>query len=151
MGRQEERDLLWREVADVLVVLHGRASPTDERWMELVLAASRPLPDGARTPKAWSAVLIYSLGGMPTVTQRSKLGGVLTLNGPAPPVALVSESPLARGILTAVRWIFPAMRSIHAYAPEQRTSAVESLRLTPERRRGVDQALDEMLAALTQR
>ena len=150
MGRREHGDLLWREVADVLVVLHGRTAPTDDRWTELVVAASRPKPDGGRAPKAWTAVLIYSLGGMPTVTQRSKLGRMLTVTGQAPPVALVSESPLARGILTAVRWIFPVMRTIHAYAPEQRASALLWLGLDAERRRSVEQALDEMLASLKQ-
>lgn len=151
MARREHGELLWREVGDVLVVAHGRGSPSDERWKELVFAASKPLPDGGRSPKAWAAVLIYSLGGMPTVTQRSKLGSMVTVTGAAPPVALVTESAVARGVLTAVRWIFPAMRAIHAYAPEHRASALRSLGLSAERRHEVDRALGELLAAVTER
>jgi hypothetical protein len=144
-------ELLWREVNGVLIVVHGREAPTDERWRELVLAASKTLPDGSRTPRHWAAVLIYSLGGMPTVTQRAKLGTLLTVTGPAPPVALVSDSYLARGVLTAVRWIFPAMRSIRAFALGQGSAALEWLGLDAQTREQVSDALTEILGALLER
>jgi hypothetical protein len=151
MPARDANDLLWREVRGVLVVVHGREAPTDERWQELVTAASLPLPDGTRTPRPWAAVLIYSLGGMPTVTQRAKLGTLLTVKAPAPPIALSSDSHLARGVLTAVRWLFPALRSMRAFTLEQRSPALEWLGLDAETGEQVGAALTELLAALPQR
>jgi hypothetical protein len=148
MSRPAGTHLLWREVGPVLVIAHGRAAPSDEGWRELVVAASAPLANGRRAPRVWAGVLIYSLGGMPTVTQRARLGQWLSLTGAVPPIALVSDSPLARGVLTAVRWLFPTMRAMHAFALEQKAAALQSLGLEAALQARVDAALGELLGEL---
>jgi hypothetical protein len=147
MRSRPGNELWWRELGGLLIVVHDRGAPTDERWGDLLSAVSKPLPEGGRTPRAWAAVLIYSLGGMPTVTQRARLR-TLKLTLPAPPVALVSDSPLARGVLTAVRWIFPGLRAMRAFTPEQEAAALEALGLDEAARARAAAALDEMLGPL---
>jgi hypothetical protein len=138
--------LLWRVVSNVLVVVHGRQAPTDERWAELLRATTQPHPDGARTPIPRRAILIYSLGGLPTTTQRSQLKHVkVPPSSELPAIVLLSSSPLARGVLTALGWIVPALRSMRAYPLEQREAALRSLELEAESLRSVEGALAELL------
>lgn len=138
--------LLWRVVSNVLVVMHGRRAPSDERWGEMLSATTRAELEGTRTPIARRAILIYSLGGLPTAAQRSRLEHVKTPADTAfPPILLLSNSPLARGVLTALGWVMPSLRSMRTYPLEQRDAALRSLELEPEQLQAVEAALVELL------
>lgn len=147
MGSQGRDDaLVWRVVHNVLVVVHGRNPPRDESWSELLRASTQPQADGTRAVITRRAILIYSLGGVPTPAQRSLLSKVQIPRGSAaPPIVLVSDSPLARGVLTAVSWLVPGLRSLRTYALERRPAALQALELESEASRAVDAALVELL------
>jgi hypothetical protein len=139
-------ELFWRVVSNVLIVMHGRRPPSDERWGELLLATTHAQLNGSRTPIARRAILIYSLGGLPTTTQRSQLKQVKAPASDAlPPIVLLSNSPLARGVLTALGWVVPSLRSMRTYPLEQREAALRCLELEPEHLRAVEAALVELL------
>lgn len=147
MGSKGRDDaLVWRVVNNVLVVVHGRDAPRDESWAELLRASTQAQADGKRSVIHRRAILIYSLGGLPTAAQRSLLKKVKLPSGStAPPIVLVSDSPLARGVLTAVSWIVPGLSSLRTYSLERRFAALQALELGEEVSRAVDAALTELL------
>lgn len=147
VGSQGREDaLVWRVASNVLVVVHGRSAPSDSAWAELLRASTHAQPDGKRTVIARRAILIFSLGGMPTPAQRARLAKVRMAPGAsAPPIVLVSDSPLARGVLTAVSWIVPGLRSLRTYAVERRLAALQALELEPEAVPAVEAALADLL------
>jgi hypothetical protein len=50
-------------------------------------------------------ILIYGEGGSPSVTQRKRIAETWKSKGRSPHVALMTDSSVARGLLTAVGWL----------------------------------------------
>jgi hypothetical protein len=87
-------------------------------------------------------ILIYAAGkGGPTTEQRHKLGGLDTHDIDMK-VAVVTDSTIVRGILTAVGWVFS--QTPPAFAPRRLQEAAETLGLTDDERRTADVLLAEI-------
>lgn len=80
----------------------------------LVLCSIGPKPPPERDFEVWiqrllqsdfDQLLIYSEGGSPSVTQRARIADAWKSQGRVAHVALMTESKLARGFLTAIGWL----------------------------------------------
>lgn len=132
---------LFRELVDgVELIVHDEHPPGDAEWKEWlsVLRASGP---------SFRAVVVYSLGGAPTSKQRRELSQTLNELTTRPTTVLVSASPLARGVATAVNWLVPD-RHADAYGPDELPVALSAIRLGDATRAAVMHALHERLATL---
>ncbi|HTQ04988.1 MAG TPA: hypothetical protein VMI54_14085 [Polyangiaceae bacterium] len=107
----------------VFVTVHGTEAPSDEEWL-------RYLETGKAHFAGVRASLIITEGGGPNGQQRALLTERYPEFGPLP-VAVVSDSPLTRGIVTALRWLG---KNIRAFRPTDLAGAFEYLDVPiPER------------------
>lgn len=58
--------------------------------------------------------VIYSQGAMATPRQRNQLRKLDFGAGRPPTLVLMTDSPIARGVATAIGWIVPSLRDFHA-------------------------------------
>lgn len=132
---------LFREVIDgVALIVHDEHPPRDDEWSEWLSVLGNDGP-------SFRAVVVYSLGGAPTSTQRRELGRTLNVLVHRPPTILVSASPLARGVATAVNWLVPTRRA-EAYGPDELAAALRAFRLGDATREAVTRALERRLSML---
>jgi hypothetical protein len=99
------------------VTVLGRNPPTDEEW-EVVCAFCR----GANPPVR---VLVLSAGGAPTPAQRHAI--LDASGGKGLPQAILTESHIVRGIVTAISWF---VKGVRAFAPSDLQAALDHLRIT---------------------
>jgi len=126
------------EIVDgVLLVVHGHEPPSDEEWEEylgqvkLVVATGRP------------RAIAVTEGGAPSFSQRSQLNRIL--RGTRAVGAVVSDSGLVRGIVTALSWFNHGVRS---FSPDEFEAACAHLGVAAgqlEKLRGRLDALREAL------
>lgn len=92
---------MWTRDRLYLAVLCGHA-PTDDEW-------NRWIALGVRREPFVKRVLVEAHGGGPTVKQRMAMRGTdLSKNAR---IAILTESTLARGIVTAVSWFGVSLRA----------------------------------------
>jgi hypothetical protein len=108
---------------DTMLVLHTARAPSEAEWSAWLAALSR-------MPKQKLKILVFTDGGGPTVMQR---GAFLDLLGEAkPPMAYVSNSPAAKGAVTALSWF---NNKVKLFAPKQLDDAYAHLGLSNEQGR----------------
>lgn len=100
----------------VLVTVHSAEPPSDEEWARYLEASKSHLG-------FLRASLIITDGGGPNSRQRALLTERYPEFGPVP-VAVVSDSPLTRGIVTALHWLG---KNIRAFRPTALADAFEYL------------------------
>ena len=100
----------------VYVTVHGAEPPSDEEWL-------RYLETGKADFAGVRASLIITEGGGPNGHQRALLMERYPEFAPLP-VAIVSDSPMTRGIVTALRWLG---KNIRAFRPTDLVGAFEYL------------------------
>src|SRR5262249_27181347 len=94
-GGDRKGDMVDPVRGDLFVVVHRAKPPTDEEWTDY-LESWRPLDMGnMRT-------LVFTDGGGPNPAQRK--AATEALGGKSSLTAVVSSSPLIRGIVTALGW-----------------------------------------------
>ncbi len=112
------RNLAYRAIGSLLVVVHSQGEASDPEWdqyMQHVSALRHRSGDSFQ-------MLVYALGGAPTASQRSRLTTAL---GRRPvPLAVLSTSSLVRGVVTALSWFNPGIRS---FLPTQLGDALRFL------------------------
>lgn len=88
--------------AHIVCALHSKRSPSDEEWEEYLghIQAARELLNGGHGGVAGLAV---TDGGAPNAAQRKRLAEIV--RGWEPIGAVVSESLLVHGIVTALSWL----------------------------------------------
>jgi hypothetical protein len=124
----------WRVEGRLCVVVHGAQSPTNLEWQRyLVETMTTVAPADAR-------VVILSRGGGPDGEQRKALT-VAVGNRPKIPVAMLTDSVLARTGLAALRLLNPLMK---AFATKELSEACEFLKLTVAERERLSVLLVEL-------
>lgn len=78
-----------------LIMLHGSANPTHDQWDEYMKLLSKK--DVAKL-----GVLVFTDGGSPNASQRKQMNDIVQRKPFAR--AIVTSSPLVRGVLRAVSW-----------------------------------------------
>lgn len=119
-------NLSIKVIDQLILVVCGTATPTDEEWGEYVGVIRRNGIDRMRQ-------LIYTDGGEPSAPQRWVLNKIL--GGRVVPVAVVSGSAWVRGTVTVLSWF---NRRIRAFAPSELHDAVADLEI-PRRRHAIVQ------------
>jgi hypothetical protein len=115
--------MAWRVEGRLNVVVHGPKSPTNLEW-------TRYLADLRALKGKDFRVIVFSHGGSPDGAQRRQLTATFD-NELKVPVALLTESILARGIVGALRWFNPHFR---AFGLNDMTAACSHLELSADER-----------------
>jgi hypothetical protein len=127
----------WRLEGRLNVVVHSARSPTNLEWQRYVIdVVSRTVPPDAR-------VVVLSRGGSPDGYQRQAL--ITALGGRPKPVALLTNSVIARTVIAAMRLFNPTMK---AFTTSDLKGAGEFLGLTVAERERVAQLLVELESEL---
>jgi hypothetical protein len=132
------RVLIQALVGDVRLVLQGAGRPTDGE-------VDRHIAEAVAMASSVRAVLVVTDGpdaAGPDAGQRAKLAraGLLRI-----PTAVVTESVLARGVMTAVSWLGAP---IQAFAPEHLFRAFDFLKISGPVRARIPARLEELKAEL---
>jgi hypothetical protein len=90
----------YQQLGDTMAMVHTADAPTDQEWDEMLDHHRRHRP---------TRVLVFTDGGGPTTLQRGRLNDAL--EGRVVKTAVVSSSQVVRGIVTALSWFNPGIRS----------------------------------------
>jgi hypothetical protein len=126
--------MAYARSGDHVVVVHADVAPSDAEW-DLYVA------DGIRWMPELRGFLVVSDGGGPNSRQRRQMERSLAVVRDQPRIALVSSSLLGRGIGVAVS-LFNA--NLRAFRPDDLTSALEYLRVSPFARPAVLAELERL-------
>jgi hypothetical protein len=127
--------MAWRTEGRVNVVVHGRRSPTDLEWASYL---NETRDDGGRPD---FCIVVLSRGGSPDGKQRTLLANSVAKGARKPPVALLTDSAIVRGVITAMNIFNPQMK---AFATPDLDGAALYLGLTRAERERLEEALVEL-------
>jgi hypothetical protein len=117
------QNFAWDFVTDDrMVMLHTEVEPTNEEWDGYL---SRLKGKRAST----LGLLVFTSGGAPNAVQRTKLNDWIGKDSYAR--AVLSDSMLVRGVITALAWFDPAIK---AFSPSQLEEAYVYLKVPPAER-----------------
>jgi hypothetical protein len=109
--------IAFASLGDLLLLCHTATAPRDDEWNAWVERAQR---------LQHRAMLISSRGGSPNSAQRARvaqIGG----SDPRPPVALLTDSSVLRGLITAFTWLLGPEQRIKAFSPTATADAMRWL------------------------
>lgn len=101
----------------LVIVMHAQASPSAEDWSEMVRTMGRLAPSGRMR------TLVFTDGASPNSAQRAELADAL--HDIAVPIAVVTDSIIARGAVTAFRWL--GQRRMRSFSTDEQRAALEHL------------------------
>ena len=123
----------------VMVQIHY-GTPPDEEWNAVVGHLEERL-------SSLVGVLAIAVGeGGPNTAQRARLNAALEKMPEETHFALLSDSRVTRGILTAINWLSGRKKQSHVFSVDDLESAVEALRLTPAQAQEVRDAVARLKA-----
>lgn len=122
------------------VVVHGKQSPSKLEWQRYL---SDLLPNGALLHEE-RRIVVVSNGGSPDGEQRRQMAEVVG-KWKKPPLALLSDSALVRGVVGALRLFNPSMR---AFRTDELASACLYLELAPSEAARVSELVAELRAEI---
>lgn len=102
-------------VEGIFVGVHTEAAPREDEWQHHCEHIERVRD---RT----GGVVVYTEGGGPTTNQRQQLRRALGELSP-PPTAILTASPIVRGIITSINWFFKGER-VAAFSPSDYAAAL---------------------------
>src|SRR4051812_47183159 len=105
-------------VGNITICVHTTQAPSDAEWGELVNAV-KGFKDISKVKS-----LIVTHGGAPSSTQRRLLNDLL--QGRASLCAVVSSSSMVRGVVTALNWFNPQVKT---FEPSSMDEAFRYLKL----------------------
>jgi hypothetical protein len=123
-------------VGDLGIVVHTGEAPTDAEWhvmLEMIRHADLKVFRG----------LAFTDGGAPNTAQRRRLTALV--NGRPVHSAVVTASPVARGVVTALRWYIPGLKT---FPPERLPEALAYLRVSPTELKAVEATVRRLRAEL---
>jgi hypothetical protein len=111
-----------QRVRSAILLVHGAEAPTAEEWKTYLA-----LVEDSRTVA--TQVLVHTEGGGPNASQREAVQNLYSTYKPvSPPVAVLSNSVIARGIVTAISWRY-GREKIRAFSPSELEAALDWLQL----------------------
>lgn len=90
------RNIAFETVGKVSILVHGVNDPTNDEWKSMC-------DDLSSDPKRKN--LVITLGGSPSALQRARVKKAYDRSGVNPRTATLTESPIARGIITVFGWL----------------------------------------------
>lgn len=120
------KNMACKRVGNVVIVVHNKEPPDNESWsgyLDTVLATGRANGNDLTNVKQ----LVVTEGGGPNASQRKAVDAASNqMNGKKSPAAVVTGSPLVRGIVTVFNWFNLNLR---VFAPEEFDKALQFLRI----------------------
>lgn len=133
------KSMAFRQVRGVVIAAHTDRDPSEEEYngyCDFCLGL----------PKHVNRYLIVSEGGAPTPKQRASTNETLKKRGqPEATVAVVTPKTIVRGIVTALSWFNPKIKS---FAPTEIDVAMRYLGLSPTEAGEVSLELRKLQAEL---
>jgi hypothetical protein len=115
--------LAFGQVEQLIVLCHARVAPSDADW-DLWLTHARE--------RRYTALLIWSLGGVPNARQRAQVASTTRSDSLARPrTVLLSDSLAQRHIVTAFGWLLGERQPMRAFAPDDVEAALAWLQVAP--------------------
>lgn len=127
--------MAWRIEGRINVVVHGTRSPTDLEWATY-LNETREI-----SQRPDFCILVLSRGGSPDGKQRTLLTSSIPKGARKPPVALLTDSAIVRGVIAAFGLFNPLMK---AFATRDLDAASLYLGLNRTERERVQTVLAEL-------
>lgn len=132
-----EAQLVWEKTNEsTMLVVSNEGSVSDEAWDALCEEVER---SGVST---YFAVIVGTTSVNPT--QRRRLGEILKARGIKSCVVMFGASSLMRGLVTAVSWFVPNIRTFNSL-----DDAAGTLALSPEGRRDLVRSATRLKDALS--
>lgn len=119
------KTVAYKLLGEIHVVLLGESTPTDADWNAYMAAVQEARAKGLEPERM--RTLVITDGGGPSAAQRKRVND--DLQGKPTPVAMVSSSLMVRGVVTALQWFNPLVKT---FPPEQVGEALKFLKI-PER------------------
>jgi hypothetical protein len=136
--------MVFGTIGQFTVVVHAKGPPTDEEWDEY-LKAHAPYFERGMSMR----FLVLTRGGAPTAVQRMKMNDMVAgwqkINPDCVRTAIVSDSQLVRGVVTAISWFRPIAR---AFSPDHLKQALAFLEVPPKHNAEIEQLIPKLKAKL---
>jgi hypothetical protein len=133
--------MLFRVIQGILVVVNADVSPSDEDYDAYVEFIAKEMP------KTVSRCLVVSAGGAPNARQRERSNQMLRERGLSQAkVAVVTNSLMVRGVVTALSWFNPQMK---AFSELDLQGALKYLDSIPAQRGAIGVEVRMMQAQMT--
>jgi hypothetical protein len=120
MQQEDKRTLSFGSFMSCVILVHSKAAPSDKDWNKYVEFLKLQ-------KKPETKILVVGKAGTPppSAAQRAKLTSVFGKVGV--PTAVLTDSQIARGAVTALNWIFP--QKLSAFPTERLEDALAHLGL----------------------
>jgi len=142
VNRSLSVNLVNTGVSDVLLFLHTNRAPSEAEWTD----AMALLTSAFRTSKPQSLrSLVITDGGGPDADMRAQLKALYERERFAMPTAVLAGSVLVRGIVGAISWFSPSIRS---FSPLSLDAALRALEVAPSARTRLLEAARSMQRSL---
>lgn len=132
------RSLGFAKCGNCLVYLSSTSAPGESDWAEYMEWLTAALDEKGRGKLE---ILVYERGPGPNAAQRKQLRTLVEERDVK--VAVVTTSPVARGVMTALSW-FAKSAVYRAFAPAELESAFEFLELDHRAKTAVRQVIDDV-------
>lgn len=121
-------NLVWARRGSLVVLVQAKTDPTHAEWDTFLDATSAAMQEhGGRC-----RVLVFTAGGKPDSEQRARSLDRGWRDNRQSPVAVVTNDPLARGVITVFSWFGMNIRAVRE---DQLEGALNGLELTDAERR----------------
>ena len=112
-------------VSPIYLVIHAPTPPSQDEW-------SAYLQDMETVADQIRGIVVTSVGGSsgPNARQRQEAAELWEKHGGPPPIAVVTESAVQRGIVTAFNWFFS--KPMRVFSPKQASAAFEYVHAPPQ-------------------
>ncbi len=140
--------IAYKRVGNLVVLVHASAPPADAEFDEYIEFLAKQA-----TPR--TRILVFSRGGSPNAVQRKKVAEVGDkYYGGDTPTAVMTDSPVARGAVTAITWLL-SKNKMAAFPLDKLEDALAFLQIpsamTPEVRATIAKLEADMRAGVRTR
>jgi hypothetical protein len=135
------KHMAWSTHGDLLLLAHDVHRPTEDEWRAWLRAYE------TRSPHV-RGVLVRTVGGGPSSSQRKELVQTIQAQTSPPRTAILTSSALVRGLLTAISWFLSGDHLPTMFALDDLAGALAFLNVAPTDGPGVRAELARLAASL---
>jgi hypothetical protein len=136
------KHMAWTVAGDLIITVHDERAPADDEWRSWIR-------DFEGNIERLRAVVVHSLGGGPTSSQRKELLNVINRSERVPATVIMTSSALMRGLVTAIGWFLPPERRATMFKLDEIGPAFDCLGLDASARSIALTELNKLRASLT--
>jgi hypothetical protein len=123
-----QANLVWARRSSLVVLVQAKADPTTAEWDSFLDATTAAMSEN----QGRCRVLVFTAGGKPDSEQRARSLAQGWRDNRRSPVAVVTNDPLARGVITVFSWFGMNIRAVRE---DRLDDALTQLELSDAERR----------------